>query len=137
MVTLIECKTNSMSAGDALCIASALKSLESTLGAPLSISALQGPDFAKQVALKGLSKDVLCTACMQAAWSVIKPTVSPTNASPVESQITDLCGAVFLSKCFMNTMHETDNSSYSGNPSFDNRILAVGKHVRRWDRPCR
>jgi hypothetical protein len=104
------------SKSNSLCVTTTLKAIESASGTTLSINNLLSNGLAtiSQVEEKGLTKEAICTPCIQAAWSTLKTAVPVDQADGLKEALTNLCGANFESATPPTTINSRiDNKSPS------------------------
>lgn len=76
------------------CLLNTLTSIQTLLGAPLSISTLMSADWVTLA--NTLNTTSLCTDCNQAAYATLKANVPSVSGSQVEQTVASRCGSAFV-----------------------------------------
>ncbi|KAG9123476.1 hypothetical protein FRC07_014891 [Ceratobasidium sp. 392] len=94
------------------CITETLKSWEAQIGVPLTPNNLQSLSYSHDISQNAtLIKNLTCTDCTKAAWSIIKPYVKSDDQASVESQIDEICGSGFANSSAPPSIQRTANTA--------------------------
>ncbi|KAG8723869.1 hypothetical protein FRC09_001448 [Ceratobasidium sp. 395] len=102
------CLKDSNAAGE-YCITESLKNLEAQIGVPLTPNNLQNLDYSTFSSNSTLMKNLTCTDCTKAAWSIIKPYLDSNSQAQVESQVDEICGSGFANSSAPASIQRTAN----------------------------
>ncbi|QRV73423.1 hypothetical protein RhiJN_01437 [Ceratobasidium sp. AG-Ba] len=112
----IACLTDS-SESNQYCIITALNTVQTELGFPLSVDNLWNLNYSTFTQNSTFTKNLVCTDCTLAAWNIIKGYLSPDTQSSVQSDVDNLCGPGFASGSSPSNIRQTANSAIQGSSS--------------------
>ncbi|QRV73421.1 hypothetical protein RhiJN_01435 [Ceratobasidium sp. AG-Ba] len=103
-------------AGDAYCVTTTLKNIESWTGQPITINSLSDGTLANVVYEKSnnVPKDLTCTPCVQAAYGLIRPKLNDSNRGTWDNFLGSQCGSSFTTGSSPSSIKQSANSSTQG-----------------------